>query len=198
MTILYRHAFDGALEFRDGDDGRSYVAGRVVPFGVATVIVEPDETGVLRTYREQFLPGCLAGQARTIGGHWHRVKFKLGHADTLEREVGAAVALEERPDGVHGTFRLFRSPDTDKVRSMLEDAYTGLSVEFHARRSVTEGDVVSRAEVYIGGVAATPMPAYAGAVITAVREQTIDLDATPNLEAARAILAGLVSPVDAA
>jgi HK97 family phage prohead protease len=188
VSILYRHGFAGDLEVRDADDGRSYVAGRVVPFGAATTIVEPDESGQLVTYRERFLPGCLDRQAKSVAGQWRHVKFKLGHSDMLEREVGAAVALEERPDGVHGTFRLFRGADLDKVRSMLEDAYTGLSVEFRALRTVTDGDLQSRAEVYIGGVAATPIPAYPGALITAVREQTVDLDATPRLDAARKLL----------
>jgi phage head maturation protease len=197
VSILYRHGFDGDLEVRDADDGRSYVSGRVVPFNVATTIVEPDDTGQLVTYRERFLPGCLDRQSKSVGGQWRHVKFKLGHSEQLEREVGAAVALEERADGVHGTFRLFRGADLDKVRSMIEDAYTGLSVEFRALRTVTDGDVQSRAEVYIGGVAATPIPAYPGALVTAVREQTVDLDATPRLDAARKLLEelrGALSP----
>jgi phage head maturation protease len=171
VSILYRHGFDGDLEVRDADDGRSYVSGRVVPFNVATTIVEPDDTGQLVTYRERFLPGCLDRQSKSVGGQWRHVKFKLGHSEQLEREVGAAVALEERADGVHGTFR--------------------------ALRTVTDGDVQSRAEVYIGGVAATPIPAYPGALVTAVREQTVDLDATPRLDAARKLLEelrGALSP----
>lgn len=190
MTVHYHRSFDAALELRD-DDGRPIVAGRIVPIGVEANIAEPGPDGTVRTYRERFLPGCStrARQQADRYGHCRYVALKLDHSDTLDHRIGYGLALEERADGVYATFGLYQSGGLDKVRSMLRESHTGLSIEFSdAAEPVTDGDLVSRRQIHLHGVAATPIPAYPGAVITAVRSADAVDDGTPRLDAALKLL----------
>lgn len=191
--IHYRRSFADGLELRD-DDGRPSVSGRIVPIGVEAEICEPGPDGELQSYRETFLPGCStrARQKAARLGSPGWVGLKLGHSETLDRQIGWATALDERPDGLYATFGLYEGADLDKVRSMLREAYRGLSIEFSdAVPPVTGDGLVARRSIHLHGVAATPIPAYAGAVITAVRSLDAGDDGTPRLDAARALLAEL-------
>jgi hypothetical protein len=195
MTDIYRRTFDADLEVRDVD-GRPTVAGRIVPIGEEATIVEPD-----RTYRERFLPGCstrVRQQAARLG-HCRWVQLNLEHSDTIDHRIGYATSIDERPDGVYATFGLFEHAGLDKVRSMLRESHTGLSIEFaDAAEPVTVGDLVSRRQIHLRGVAATPVPAYAGAVITSVREAGSVDDGTPRLDAAIKLLEQLRGATSAA
>lgn len=188
MTDHHYRAYDADLEIRDVD-GKPTVAGRIVPIGEPTRIVEPGAS-----YREQFLPGCslrVRQQAARLG-HCRWVGLKLDHSDTLDHRIGYATTLEERSDGLYATFGLYQSAELDKVRSMLRESHTGLSIEFSdAADPVTDGDLVSRRQIHLHGVAATPIPAYAGAVITAVRDVADADDGTPRLDVALRELAEL-------
>lgn len=189
--VHYHRSYAADLELRDVE-GCPTVAGRIVPIGVEAEITEPGPDGELRTYREVFLPGCsvrVRQQADRHGGpRW--VGLKLDHSETLDHRIGWATALDERTDGLYATFGLYQGADLDKVRSMLRESHTGLSIEFSdAVPPVTGDGLVSRRQIHLHGVAATPIPAYAGAVITAVRSLDAPDDGTPRLDAARAWLA---------
>lgn len=191
IDVVYRRSLDaGGLSFRD--DGRT-VEGCIVPFGQVADVAEVDpKSGELVRYRERFLPGCTErvrqDAAKRGGPTW--VRLNLDHDGRMDARIGFATALDERAEGVHATFRLYASDNLAKVRSMLEESHRGLSVEFgDIVPPVVEGGVTSRRQIWIGGVACTPVPCYAGAGITALRQQ-VDAGAggTPKLDAVRAWL----------
>lgn len=196
-------AAPGELELREADEGPQ-VVGRIVPFGVTQDVVDLVDGAVLR-YRERFLPGCtthVRQQAARLGSaRW--VKFKLGHVDTFDEQIGWGRSIEERDDGVWATLGLYVDPGRlDKIRSMLQTSHTGLSIEFTDLRDPDldpqGGPLVSRRAIALHGVAATPLPQYADAQIASVRSgDDADLG-TPNLDRVAALLAELdAAPSDA-
>lgn len=192
-TDRSRRSFAAELELRDAaGDGRT-VYGRLFPIGEVANITELVD-GQLVSYEEEFLPGCTLALRQKVRQRMAGVpaflRLKLGHGDSLEREVGSALTLDEQGDGVYASFRLYEGDQLAKVRSMIRDTYKGLSVEFgdvvdpyvHGRR-------ISRRQVNIFAVAATPMPAYASAGVLAMRSGSGEMGSdTPNLDRARALL----------
>lgn len=155
---------DGDWHMRD--DGRT-VDGRIVPFGVRALVAENGEV-----FEEQFLPGCLSTmcQIATKRGNAGWIALNLDHDEAFDRLIGYASVLDQRDDGGYATFRLYAGPQLDKVRSMLEESHTGLSVMF--------GDIVppreingirSRVQIHVSHVAATPQPVYTNASVLALR-----------------------------
>lgn len=146
----------------------------------------------LRKFREQFLPrSCLLmAQAMRARGNAAFISFLMDHEEhDFDAKIGYAASLEDREDGAHAVFRLYQSRDIEKVTSMLNESHRGLSINFADRKPprIVDG-IVSRVQVHIDHVAATPTPAYATAGITGMR--TIDEIATveaptPNLDTVR-------------
>lgn len=174
-TERMSRAFElGGFQMRD--DGRT-VEGRFLPFNEAALVADPGA----EPYREMFLPGCLdyvcaqsakRGNAAFIG-------LDLDHRGDLDHQIGSARSVEQRDDGAWGVFRLYNGPDLPKVQSMLEDSHTGLSVHFADRRRARNiNGVVARTDIHVFSVAATPIPSYVGAQITAMRA----LDEVPPVE----------------
>src|SRR6185436_4352992 len=122
------------------------------------------------------------------------IKFVLDHDEqSFDAWVGHAVDLRSEDDGAYATFRLYEGRDLDKVRSMLQESHTGLSINFGDYRppKLIDG-VVSRVQVAIDHVAATPVPVYAGAGITSMRSADgTQVDGTPHLNSIRALLTEL-------
>jgi len=175
-----------------GDDGRT-LEGMIVPYNVVADVAEVnDETGKVERYREQFLTGSLAAMAQ---GFKHRgrldVPFMLGHQESFESTIGFATSLDSRDDGAWGSFRIYDDSNLVKIQSMLRESHTGLSIAFRDTRQPKLIDgVVSRVQVFVGHVAATPVPTYATAGITAMRAQDDPQEAPrPLLEGVRAWLA---------
>lgn len=185
----------GELELRDDEDDGRFVYGRLFPIGVTTRIREVVD-GKLLDYDERFLSGCTTRLRQVIATRMRGVpaylKLLLGHDESFDREVGYCTKLDEQDDGVYGSFKLHESRDIVKVRSMLREAYTGLSVEFsdHVPPRIV-GRLVERRQVDLHHVAATPTPAYADAAILAMREGAPLVGSTPLLDEARAMLAEL-------
>lgn len=169
---------------RSDNDGRT-VEGMIVPYGQPTEVVERSDTGELIRYTEQFLPhSCLAmAQAVQRRGNAAFIAFLMDHAEhDFNAKIGYASTLESREDGAWATFRLYRSGNLEKVVSMLEESHKGLSVHFGDRKApkVIDG-IVSRVQVQIDHVAATPTPAYVGAGITGFRSvEEMQLVAAPT------------------
>jgi HK97 family phage prohead protease len=190
-----RRAWPGELELREAD-GTPEVVGRIIPFGVTADVADVID-GTLVRYRERFLPGCTAkvrqDASRNGGPRW--VSLKLGHVETFDERIGWARSIEEREDGVWATFGLYLDPQRlDKVRSILRTSHTGLSVEFTDRVAPqvdVEAGVVSRRAIALHGVAATPVPQYADAVIASVRSGVPEDFGTPNIDRVEAMLAEL-------
>jgi len=188
--------FIGSDRLHLRDDGRT-VEGCIVPYGEVAEIVERDqETGELSRYREQFLKGSCARMAQGVHrrGNAAFIKLVLDHDDqSFDAWVGHALSLTSEDDGAYATFRLYDGRDLDKVRSMLSESHTGLSIHFGDVRppKVIEG-IISRVQVAIDHVAATPVPAYANAGITSMRSNDGTVMAgTPHLNDVRAFLASV-------
>ena len=180
-------------------DGRT-VDGRIIPYNEVAHVIDRDERGQLIEFDEQFLPGSCAAmvQACEARGNASFIAFNLDHEEMdLDHQIGHAVKLREMDDGAHATFRLYESRHLDKVRSMLAESHTGLSVKFKAVRTPrVMRNVISHVQVAIAHVAATPMPTYAGAGITRMRalEDTTQVFGTPLLDEVRAWLSDLGTP----
>ena len=173
------------------DDGRS-IEGMIVPYDQVATVVEPDETGKLVKYQEQFLRGSLAGMAQGFKARGLLdIPLLLGHTEEFNARIGFATGLESRNDGAWAAFRIYDDSNLVKIQSMLRESHTGLSIAFKDTRQPKLLDgVVSRVQVFVGHVAATPVPTYAGAGITAIRSQDDSQEAPrPALEAVRAWLA---------
>lgn len=196
-------SFDTALHLRDaeGDDGR-IVSGRIIPFGEIGEIRERNEAGDVVEYLEEFLPDCtLANRQlaqRKMGGIPSWIALNLDHDENFDREVGRCRSLAEVDDGAEATFRLYSGHDLPKVRSILAESHQGLSVQFGDRVPpiVSERDggmLIQHRQINIFHVAATPIPAYAGAGITGMREEDIEelVMGTPNIDKVTALLAEL-------
>lgn len=189
--MITRYVGSDSLSLRD--DGRT-VEGLIVPYGQVTEITESDPTtGETVRYRESFQQGSLARQAQGIQrrGNGTYIRFLLDHDESFDTWIGALNMLDSREDGAWASFRLYESDDLKKVQSMLRESHTGLSVGFQDYRppKVLDG-VVTRVQVTLRHVAATPVPAYEGALITAMREADPQHE-TPELEAVKAYLASL-------
>jgi phage head maturation protease len=158
------------------------VEGRIVPFGEPAFVYEEGEL-----YREGFDAGSLTRMEQVIKqrGNATWVGFNLEHDESFVNKIGYMRSLEQRDDGAWAEFKLYPSTELAKVRAMLEESHTGLSVKFDDITPPREGDdgVRWRTQVHVSHVAATPMPVYEGATITKVRDtggQTVL--ATPALD----------------
>lgn len=186
----------GGFTVPEDDDGRT-VVGRIVPYNEIADVVEMNDEGELVKYRETFPPVSLTKMmqgAHARGDDYSFMRFTLDHEDDFGHRIGFAKSVESRDDGAWAWLRLYESDDLPKVRSMLTESHTGLSVEFVATRSRTRDDgVVERLGVHIGTVTATPQPMYAGAKIMALRGEDLETMAadigTPHLDELRTYLA---------
>lgn len=167
------------VEFEAGD-GRTLDA-RIVPYDVSTVVADPP---TMRPYREMFLHGAFAKQIAAAS----RVKVWLNfeHEQGLRGIVGHAVALEERTDGLHGSFRVHDNADGDKALQLVDEKLlTGLSLEFADVRSRDVDGVIQRLHARVDKVSLCRFPAYPGAEVLAVRDEpaaAVELRAEPELD----------------
>lgn len=183
---------------RSDDDGRT-VEGRIVPYNEPTDVVERNEDGTLVRYTEQFLPRSCMAMAQSVmkRGNAAFISFLMDHEERdFGAKIGYAANLEDRDDGAYATFRLYESRDIDKICSMLRESHKGLSVHFGDRKPPKMVDgIISRVQVHIDHVAATPTPCYAGAGITGMRAMDeLHVVSTPNLDEVQAWLTSLRTP----
>lgn len=166
MADLLHRAFAADLEIRtsDGIDGRT-ICGIACPYGEESEVA--DFPGGPR-YREQFAHGSFS---RTIRERGSRVKALAMHQrQTLP--IGRATLLREDTRGLYAELRISRTDLGDQVLELVRDgALDGLSVGF---RPVDGGDVwtknrVTRHEVALREISIVDEPAYASALISAVR-----------------------------
>ena len=162
------------------------VFGQAVPYGVESRVTDD---GGLTFYTEVFEPGSFARDV-TKGGRW--VNLMVGHhGDDGDRFLGRCVGLEERGDGLYGSFRVDRShPQAEAARA---GELTGWSVSARVYRSREESDALGQRRVRreacgLSHVAATASPQYAGAGVLVAREHTLIVapSGTPRLDALRA------------
>jgi HK97 family phage prohead protease len=191
-----KSTFIRSADFELRDDGRT-LTGRIVPYGEVSNVVEMNkETNELVRYQETFLPHSLAAMAQGFnarGGKFSDGRFVpllIDHNDAFDNMIGHCVELRDEDDGAYGSFRLYDDARIQKIRSVLSESHTGLSVAF---RDIKEprivNEVVSRVQVFVGHVAATPTPAYQGARIMEMRSDSeLVLPARQKLSDVRAWL----------
>jgi len=180
----------------DDSDGRT-VEGRIVPYNQIETVYERDrQTGEVVQFKEQFLPGSCTAMVQAVAkrGNAAWISLLMEHQENdFGAKIGFAQSLESREDGAYAVFRLHDGNDLPKVRSMLRESHTGLSVSFADTRNpkIVDG-VVSRVQVHINHVAATPTPVYSDAKVLAMRsvfdgESTLvpNIHETPNLDAVK-------------
>jgi len=170
------------IELEEGD-GRTLI-GRVVPYNVVADVADPP---TYKPYKESFAPGAFRAQLQAA----NRIDVLLNyeHRQGISDIVGRGVNLEDRPDGLYGTFRMLTHADGDKALELYHaGVLRGLSTEFSARKSRTVDGVVERVDARIGNVALCreygsgtggPKAAYPGAEVLAVRtdDDRIDVEA---------------------
>ncbi len=188
------------VEFEEGD-GRTLV-GRVVPYNVVATVADPP---TYQPYKESFAPGAF--NAQLTAANRIDVLLNYEHRQGISDVVGRGVSLDERPDGLYGTFRMLTHGDGDKALELYHaGVLRGLSTEFAVRKSRTVDGVVQRVDARIGNVAlcrehGSPFggakAAYAGAEVLSVRTDVdgpeSDGDATP---APAGVGLPLVQPLD--
>jgi HK97 family phage prohead protease len=155
--------FEAPLQ--DGWDGRT-LETRIAPYNVAAEVADPPW---FHPYREMFLPGAFERQVKAPD----RVKVFLNfeHEQGLRGIVGHGLSLNDRDDGLYGSFRVHENQDGDKALQLInEGLLTGLSLEFRPQRSRRVDGVVQRIRAHIDNVSLCRDPAYSEAQVLAVRE----------------------------
>jgi HK97 family phage prohead protease len=160
------------------------VYGMAVPYGVQNRVTDD---GGLTFYTEVFEPGSFSRDV-TKGGRW--VNLMVGHSgDDGDRFLGRCLSLEDRTDGLYGSFRLDRSnPQAEAARA---GELRGWSVSARVYRSTKETDamgqpLIRRQACGLSHVAATASPQYAGAGVLVARDHVItEARRTPRLDALR-------------
>lgn len=174
----------------DVSDGRTIV-GRCVPYNeVATVADAPDGT----PYQEVIRAGAFGRYLRALGaGRVSAVRLNVDHGATFADQVGHAVELVERDDGLHGSFRIAEGPIGENALSFVRSgALPGMSVTAAVHASRTVDGIVERTRLALEHVALTAFPAYPSASVLAVRSaDDLDLADPPLLAAALARSADL-------
>jgi hypothetical protein len=154
-------------------DGRS-VDGCIVPFNQPAMVFEDGEI-----FPEQFLSGCLERMCQIAAkrGNAGWIGLNLDHEESFDKLIGYATKIEQREDGGYASFRLYAGDQLEKVRSMLLESHTGLSVMFGDITAPREIDGIrSRVQIHVSHVAATPAPVYSGASVLALRSGAPEVD----------------------
>lgn len=148
--IQIEEGFDAHLEVRD-DDLRQ-ISGRIIPYG---------ERITVRGRPESFARGAVAGVDPT------RVRLLAQHREP----IGIMVSLEERDDGAYATFRVSRTRTGDEMLQLIRDGVIdSFSPGFIPGSQDADGTI--RRLRALPEVSLVTFPAYQGARVLAVREET--------------------------
>jgi HK97 family phage prohead protease len=180
MTVTAEHLYDGGVKAVEilGEAFQS-LTGRVVPYDTPT-----DVGWFVETFERGAFTGSLVTQPN--------VPLLLFH-DNRSFPIGHAVAWDDRPDGLHGQFKLNMTAVAQQAAQLArDDDLTGMSVGFGPVRSTwtyaaewspdlgpDHLDRVVRHEARLLEVSLTPTPAYVGAHVYAVEADAVDGRAAP-------------------
>jgi Escherichia/Staphylococcus phage prohead protease len=169
-TEVLRRSFAAELA-ASGGDGRT-IEGRAVPYNERALVVDPDG--------KRYVEGFVAGAFRRSTRAPQRLVLLYEHGSGILDVVGPAVALEERPDGLFGSWRAIDGAVGDQALSLVRaGVLTGLSVGFRPLGPGRRDDdgTLWRTACHLDEVSLTRSPAFAGAVVTAVRSLPDELAA---------------------
>ncbi len=158
MTDIVNVTFT-ALELRVPDTSERIVEGIVVPWG-ETSYLTPDPKG------ERFRPGSLT---RTITERGDRVKLYRNHDHNTA--VGKSIQWKNTKAGMWAQFRIANTPPGDAVLAEIQEGMLdAFSVGFVPKREARGEDGAREViEAQLHEVSITPMGAYEGARVLAVR-----------------------------
>jgi phage head maturation protease len=174
---------------------RNTLEGQLVPWGVTATVTDLAPDGRFERYKERFERGAFDPQL-TAGdeGVIRKVELRDQHEGGLGK-MGWALALEDRPDGFWGRFRV-REANVRDVAQMYEDGINGLSMSFHPLpRGGTRIDgpdgpeqIRTRVRAYLEHAALVATPAYPTARVLALRDQPgiESIEAADEVDAAEA------------
>jgi HK97 family phage prohead protease len=136
-------------------------------------------------YMEVFEPGAFRKQLRAAD----RVGLRFEHRDEIFHRIGRCQELEERAEGLYGSFTIHPGPFGDQAIELVRAGeLTGFSVGFSDRfehwRRLEDGTVV-RSACQLHEVSLCEEPAYAGALITAQRSRdqlAAELELPPRID----------------
>jgi HK97 family phage prohead protease len=154
-------------ELAGDGDGRTII-GRCVPFDTPATVSDPPR---FEPYQELFRAGAFKAATRAP----NRVLLDFEHDLGIGGVLGHGVELEERSDGLYGSFRVLDHPDGDKALAMVrEKILTGFSVMFRSLRSMrSPAGQVERLRVHLDRVALCrlSLAAYEESQVLAVRHR---------------------------
>jgi len=161
---VMRRTFQAPLEVKEG----RIVEGCCVPYGEATKVRDsPDGPA----YYERFEPGAFRKHLNAA----NRIELRYEHRDDLAHSVGVGRALYEEARGLFGTFLIHAGAFGDQALELVRAGILpGFSISFSDRFTQwkrAEDQVVVRESCELHEVSLVRQPAYAGAVVTAVRSR---------------------------
>lgn len=176
MTDTVRIVRSFAAEALEVADGRTIV-GRCVPYDEVGLVAD----GGGEPYREVWRAGAFRRVIRgAAAGRLPAILLNYEHRTDLANAIGRTVELDDRADGLWGTFRAHDTAIGEQGLELVRcGAVTGLSVQAHVptrRRVLGDGTVERSLATRLEHVAVTASPSWAGAGVTAVRSVDLDLD----------------------
>ena len=164
--MIHTRHFTSSLAIRDNGDGRTLV-GPLLPWGQPARVVDRG-----RLVTETFERGALAG---TDPG---RVPLTATHPrDAGTLPIGVTMELEDRADAAWGAWHVSDTMLGNEVLALARDGVPlGLSVGFAevpgGSRWSADRQRVTRTSAALDHVAVVRVPAYEGAGVVGVREDT--------------------------
>jgi uncharacterized protein len=162
-TPVLQRDFTGALQLREGGDGRTLV-GPLMPWGTTARVVDRG-----RLVDETFERGALAGAVPA------RVPLTARHPrDAEQLPIGVTIELEERTDAAWGAWRVSDTTLGNEVLALAADNVPlALSVGFMelpgGSRWTADRRRVTSSRVDLDHVAVVRVGAYHGAQVVGVR-----------------------------
>jgi len=153
------------VEFRLDDTEERTITGLAVPYG--------QDANIGGLYMERFVPGAIEDV--------ENVKIFYGHNhDSLP--IGKVVAGRETDGGYEITAKLTAGVQAaDETLALLRDGVLNkFSVGFEPVEQERDGNTVTRTKVKLREVSVVWAPAFDGAIITEVREETPSEPETPK------------------
>lgn len=140
-------------EFRLDNAEERTITGLAVPYG--------QDANIGGAYMERFAPGAINDVTD--------VKLFYGH----ETPIGVVTSGRETAQGYEITAKVSDTSLGNDVLTLMRDgALNKFSVGFVPIEQERDGNTVTRTKVALREVSVVPFPAYAGASITEVREET--------------------------
>lgn len=142
-----------SVELRLDNIEERTITGIAVPYG--------QDANIGGSYIERFAPGAIDSV--------EDVKLFYGH----ETPIGVVTAGRDADGGFEITAKVSETSLGNDVLTLMRDgALNKFSVGFVPIEQVQDGKTVTRTKVALKEVSVVPFPAYAGASITEVREET--------------------------